>query len=72
MKHISLPQLNLRQPGIKKRIKTGDSKLLYRNKLDKSCFTHNAAYSESKGLAKRNISSKGLKDRTYEITKNSK
>ena len=47
-------------------------KQLYRNKLDKTCFAYNAAYSDSKDLAKRTISDKVLKDRTYEIARSSK
>ena len=49
---------------------TGNLKHLYRNKLDKSCFAHGAAYSESKNLAKRSISDRILKDGAYEITRN--
>ena len=44
-------------------------KHLYRNKLDKACFIHDAAYSDSKDLAKRTISGKILKDRAYEIAR---
>ena len=43
---------------------------LYRNKLDKACFVHDAEYSDNKDLAKRIISDKILKDRAYEIAKN--
>ena len=43
---------------------------MYRNELDKACFAHDAAYSDSKGLAKRTISDKILKDRAYEIARN--
>ena len=35
---------------------TGNLKHLYKNKLDKACFAHNALYSDSKDLAKRTIS----------------
>ena len=45
---------------------------MYRNELDKACFAHNAAYSDSKDLAKRTISDKILKDRAYEIARNRK
>ena len=45
-------------------------KHLYRNDLDKACFPYDAAYSDSKDLAKRTISNKILKERTYEITRN--
>ena len=43
---------------------------MYRNELDKACFAHDAAYSDSKDLAKRTISDKILKDRAYDIAKN--
>ena len=33
----------------------------------KACFAYDAAYSDSKDLAKRAISDKILKDRAYEI-----
>ena len=46
---------------------TGSLKHLYRNELDKACFAHDAAYSDSKDLTKRIISDKILKDRGYEI-----
>ena len=48
---------------------TGHIKHLYRNKLDKACFAHVVSYSDSKDLAKRNISDKILKD---EIARNGK
>ena len=55
---------------IKKFTETGNLKHLYRNKLDKVCFAHGAAYSESKDLAKRTISDKILKNRADEISTN--
>ena len=45
-------------------------KHLQRKELDKSCFAHDAAYSDSKDLAKGTISDKILKDRAYEIAPN--
>ena len=51
---------------------TGNSRHSYRNELDKACFAHDAAYSDSKDLAKRTTSDKILKDRAYEIAKNHK
>ena len=80
-----MPELHLKQPGFtysawgaftthRERIQnfreTGNLKHLYRNELDKPCFAHNAAYSESKDLAKRTISDKILKDRPYETARN--
>ena len=43
---------------------------MYRNESDKACFVRDAAYSGSKDLAKRTISDKILRDRTYEIARN--
>ena len=54
---------------IQKFRETDNLKHLYRNKLDKACFVHDAAYSDSNDLAKRTISEKILKDRAYEIAR---
>ena len=45
-------------------------KHLYRNELDKPCFAHDVAYSDSKDLTKRTILDMILKDRAYEIARN--
>ena len=37
---------------------TGNLKNLYRNEINKACSAHDAAYSDSKDLAKRNNSDK--------------
>ena len=34
----------------------GDLKYIYKNELDKACFAHDAAYSNSKDLAERTVS----------------
>ena len=57
---------------IQKFRETGNLKHLYINELDKPCFAHDAAYSDSKDLTKRTISDKILKDRVYKITRNRK
>ena len=49
---------------------TVNLKHLYRKELDKVCFYRNAAYSDSKDLAKRPISDKIFKDRAYETARN--
>ena len=82
-----MPQLHFKQPGfiytawgsftkdherIQKFKETGNFKHLYRNELDKTCFTYDAPYSDRKDLAKRTISEKILKDRAYEIAGNQK
>ena len=58
-----MPELHLKQPGftysacgpftkhcerVQKFRETGNLKRLYRNELDKACFAHDAAYSDSK------------------------
>ena len=57
---------------IQKFIETGNLNNFFRNELDKACFANDAAYSDSKDLAKRTISDKILRDRTYEIGRNRK
>ena len=80
-----MPELHLKQPGftysacgpitnhrerIQKFREAGNLKQLYINELEKACFAHDAAYSNSKDLAKRTISDKILKDRSYETARN--
>ena len=48
------------------------SNYIYKNDLDKACFAHDAAYSDSKGLDKKTISDRILKDTAYEIAMNPK
>ena len=48
---------------IQKFTQTENLKYLYRNELDKACLVHDAAYSNSKDVAKRTISDNILKDR---------
>ena len=82
-----MPEFHLKRPGFtysacrpftkhRERIKkfrvTGNLKHLYGNELDKTCFAHDAAYSDSKDLAKKTISDKILKDRAFEIARNRK
>ena len=65
-----MPELPFKEPGftysacgpfikhreeIQKFRETSNLKHLYRNELEKGCFAHGAAYSESKDLAKRTI-----------------
>ena len=72
-----MPELHLKQPvvtysasgpfikhceRIQKFTEKVNLKDLYRNELDKACFAHDAAFYESKNLAK-NISYNILKDR---------
>ena len=69
-----MPDMHLRQPQFtysacgpftkhKQRIQkfkeTGDTNYIYKNELDKACFAHDAAYSDSKDLTKRTIYQRG-------------
>ena len=57
---------------IQKLRETANLKHLYKNKLDKACLAHDAAYSDSKDLAKGAIWDMILKERAYEIARNRK
>ena len=80
-----MPELHLKQPRftysncrpftkhrerIQKFRETENLKHWYRNELNNACLAHDAAYSESKDLAKRTISDKILKDGAYKIARN--
>ena len=82
-----MPEMHLRQPQFvysvccpftrhKERIKefkrTGDTRLFYRNELDKACFKHDAAYAKYKDVENRLISDQKLKNSAYDIASNPK
>ena len=51
---------------------TGDTNYIYKNELDKACFAHDVAYSDSKDLTKRTIADKVLRDKAFNIAKDPK
>ena len=57
---------------IQKFKETGDTKYIYRNELDKTCFQYDMAYGDFKDLAERTDSDKVLKDKAFNIAKNPK
>ena len=82
-----MPKIHLRQPQftysacgpftrheerIQKFKETGDTNYVFKNELDKACFLHDAAYSDSKDLTKRTIADKNLKNRAFDIAKDPK
>ena len=82
-----MPEIHLRQPQftysacgpftrheerIQKFKETGDTNYLYKNELDKACFIHDAAYSDSKDLTKRAVADKILKNKAFDVAKDSK
>ena len=82
-----MPEMHLRQPQFtysacgpftkhKKRIQkfkeTDDTNYIYKNELDKACFAHDVAYSDSKDLTKNTVPDKILKNRAFNIAKDPK
>ena len=80
-----MPEMHLRQPQfvysacgpltrhkerIKKFKRTGDTRYIYRNELDKACFQHNSAYADHKDLINTRKSDKVLRDKAYDIASN--
>ena len=80
-----MPEMHLRQPRFvysasgpftrhKERIKefkrTGDTRYIYRNELDKACFQHDSAYADHKDLINRTKADKVLRDKAYDIASN--
>ena len=79
-----MPEMHLRQPRFvysacgpftkhKERIKefkrTGDTRYIYRNKLDKACFQHDSAYADHKDLINRTEADKFLREKAYDIAR---
>ena len=82
-----MPEIHLRQPQftnsacgpftrheerIQKFKETGDTNYIYMHELDKACFVHDAAYSDSKDLTKKTIADKNFKNRAFDIAKDPK
>ena len=82
-----MPEIHLRQPQftyiasgpftrheerIQKFKETAGTNYLYKNELDKACFVHDAAYSDSKDLTKRTVPDKILKNKAFDIAKDPK
>ena len=80
-----MPGMHLRQPRFvysacgpftkhKERIKelkrTGDTRYIYRNELDKTCFQHDSAYADHKDFINRTEADKMLRDEAYDIASN--
>ena len=55
---------------IKESKRTGDTRYIYRNELDKACFQHDSAYADHKDLINRTKSDKVLRDKAYDIASN--
>ena len=57
---------------IQKFKETGDTNYIYKNELEKACFVHDVAYSDSKDLTKRTVADKILKNKGFDIAKDPK
>ena len=49
-----------------------DTRLLYRNELDKACFKHDATYAKYKDVENRLVSDQKLRNSAYDIASNPK
>ena len=82
-----MPEMHIKLPGFtysacgsfnknKERVQnfkeTGDTKYIYKNELDKTCFQHAMAYGDFKYLPKRTVLDKVLRDKGFEIASNPK
>ena len=82
-----MSEIHLRQPGftysacgpftkskgrIQKFKQTGDSRYIYRNDRDKTCFQHDIAYGDFKDLRKKTAADKVLRGKAFNIAKNLK
>ena len=82
-----IPEMHLKQPGFtyntcgpftknkekaQKFKETGDTSYIYKNELDKACFQHDMAYEDFKDIKRGTFSDKFLRDKAYNIAKNSK
>ena len=52
---------------IQKLKETGNSRYIYRNELDESCFQHDMAYRGFKDLIKRKAADKFLRDKPFNV-----
>ena len=82
-----MPKMHLKQPRFtdsacgsftknKERIQkfkeTGNSRDIYKNELDNACFQHDMAYGDFKDLAKRTAAYKGVRDKAFNIAKDTR
>ena len=63
---------NKSKERIQKFEKTGNSRYIHQNELDKAYFQHDKAYGDFKGLPRRAASDKLLRDKAFNITENPK
>ena len=59
-----------KQEKIQQFKQTQDSRNIYQNQLDKTCFQHNMTYKDLKYLHRNKASDKALRDKAFDITEN--
>ena len=82
-----MPEMHIKLPGFtysacgsfnknKERVQnfkeTGDTKYIYKNELDETCFQHAMPYGDFKYLPKRTVLDEVLRDKGFEIASNPK
>ena len=78
--HLKHPQFTYSACGqftktkerIEKFKETGDLRYIYKNELDKGCFQHDIAFGDFKDLPERTAADKVLRDKAFNIAKDSK
>ena len=68
--HSACGSFTRHKERIKEFKRTGDTRLLYRNELDKACFKHDAAYEKYIDVENRLISDQKLRNSVYGIASN--
>ena len=74
---IFMPEMHLKQReftcsacGSFTKKERGDSRYIYQNKLDNTCFQQDMLYGDFKDLNRRTIADKILRDKAFNIAKN--
>ena len=70
--YIACGPFTKHEQRIQKFKETGDTNYIYKNELDKACFAHDVAYSDSKDLTKRTVANNILRNRAFNIAKDPK
>ena len=65
-------QFTRHKERIEKSKQTGNTRYIYRNDLDKTCFQHDSTYADHKDLLNGTQSDKVLRDKAYAIASNPK
>ena len=70
--HSACEPFTKHKQRIQKFKEIGDTNYIYKNELDKACFAHDAAYSDSNDLTKTTVADKIFKNKAFNIAKDKK